>query len=696
MPTSPAAEDRRLPTVVHTIPGRTRLRLPPRLTGRERLLAILAALEEEPKVTGQRFNAGARCIVVEHHPALTPGRLRRLIAGAQPGKEPTPVRRPARSRSRSVLALAAGGALALVGQPVAAPLIALGAAPIFERAVRRLRDNRSVGVDALDAAAFTLTVAGGQLLTAALMAGLVETGEWMRDLTAARTRRALGELMVHADATTWKLAGSRRVRVPVGRIGPGDVVLLGAGDRVPVDGRVVAGTATLDERLLSGESIPVLRTVGDQAFAMTTVAEGELRLRASGAATDSRAGRIMTFLEQAPIGETRMADHARRLADRFVLPVMGLSAGTYLLSGSVSRAASILIFDLATGIRVAAPTTMLAALIGAAREGILIKGAASIERLAQVDTVVLDKTGTLTYGRPRLVDIQSLNGVTPEELLGIAAAVDQGVNHPLAHAIVAETARAALPIPECSERTYEVGFGASATADGGRRFHVGNRAYMEAKRIAIPEPVGSLGGSSEVFVADPSQCLGAIYFVDEPRETARQVVARLGELGVDRLVLLTGDTQATAEDIALRLGIREWRARVAPEEKAEIVRRLKEEGRTVAVVGDGINDSLAFALADVPIAMGEGAEVARATANVVLLEDRLELLPMAIERSKKALKILNQNLAVIGVPNALGLGGALLAPMNPAVAALLSNGSTVAAAGNGLRPLLSRRPRGSD
>jgi cation-transporting P-type ATPase C len=679
---------RRLPDVAHQAPGRVRLvfgrgELTPR-----RQAGIRKALGALPAVSSFRLNPPARTLVVELDSlALPVARLRRVIAAAPeaPVGESGGAQRRA-SHLPTMVSIAAGGALAMAGQPLALPLLALGASPIFRRATRRLIQMRKVGVDALDAAALTLTIGSGQIVTAAVMAGLVEAGEWMRDLTAARSRRALGALMIHETATCLRIGRGGRERIRVGDVRSGDLIALGPGDRIPVDGEVVKGVATVDERLLTGEPMSVVKDAGMPVFAMTVVTDGELRIRAAGSPAQSRAGRIMTFLEQAPIGETRMADHARRVADRFVLPVMGLAAGAYLLTGSASRAASILIFDLATGIRVAAPTTMLAALIGAARDGVLIKGAAAIEHLARVDTIVFDKTGTLTIGEPQVVGVTTFNGLPARDLVAIAAAADDGVNHPLATALMAEARRLGVDPPRRTEFRYHVGRGVEATFGRRRRFLVGNKQFMSDMRLSVPEN-GDRPAVSEVFVATPNECLGAVYFRDAPRADAASVMRDLRGLGIKRVVMLTGDTNASAARMAGDLGIAEWRARFSPRDKADFVKQLQADGHVVAMVGDGVNDSMAFALADVPIAMGEGADVARATAAVVLLENRLELLPLAVRRAREALGIMNQNFALIAAPNAAGLGGALVTSMNPAIAALLSNGSTVAAALNGLRPM---------
>ena len=654
-----------------------------------RRAGIAAALDANPEVIGHRFNPRGRSLVVEHTPSLRVDPIRKLITAAKPA-EPIQTARPGHPERhvRSLVALGAGGALAMAGQPLALPLIGIGSLAIFRRAAKRMRRGK-IGVDALDATAMTITVASGQMLTAAVIGALVEGGELLRDLTASRSRRELGALLSHEGARCWKVVDGRRMAVKVGTLRAGDHIAVASGDRIPVDALVVSGRAVIDERVLTGEPVPVTRSSGDRVFAMTVVHDGDLVIEATGTASESRAGRIMTFLERAPIGETRMADHARRIADRFVLPVMGAAAIVYALTGNATRAAAILIFDLASGIRVAAPTTMLASLIAAAREGVLIKGAAGMEKLATVDAIVFDKTGTLTMGEPAVADITTFNGLGENALLAVAAGADQGLNHPLAAALAAEATQRKLELPRRIKTDYHVGLGVDAVLEGGRRYLVGNREFLRAHGLRIPPRVNG-HGLSEVIVASGKEVLGAVVFTDEPRPEAAETMKALAARGVRRIVLLSGDTENAARRVAETLGIHEWSARMSPDQKADCVRALKKEGHRVAVVGDGVNDSVAFALADLSIAMGGGAEGARANSDVVLLEDRLSLLPVAIDRSRESLGLMNQNIALIAAPNALGMGAAIAGGMNPAVAAFLSNGSTVVAAANGLRPLLRK------
>ncbi|HLH68646.1 MAG TPA: heavy metal translocating P-type ATPase [Candidatus Dormibacteraeota bacterium] len=667
-----------------------RLRLPSILLAQERRSGIARALDEEPHVQGFRFAPACRSLIVEHDGELSTAAVIHLVLRAKPASPPAPLPRGGRRPPRRWLALGVGGALAVAGTWVAVPFLLAAAAPIFHRALVSISRHRRLNVDALDSGALLLTMLGGHLVTAAAVIGMVEGGEWMRDVTAARSRRALGELIADREAVVTKVVGAERVPVRVADLQPGDVVVLAPGDHVPVDGFVLSGEATVDERFLTGEPLPVRRSEGDRVFAMTVVVEGELQIVAGTDVQHSRAGRIVDFLERAPIGDTRMSDHVRQIGDRFVLPVLGLGAAVLAATGSPSRTASVITFDLVTGVRVSAPTTMLASLTASARDGVLIKGAAALEALARVDAIVFDKTGTLTAGRPRIVGVHSFCGLDADDLLTIAASADHSLRHPLAVALCAEAAaRGLAPVPP-RERRYQVGLGVEAQLDGGATYLVGNRLLMRRHGVRLaplPPDLDPYGDATRVWVARPPHCLGAVLMRDVQRQQARQVIDDLRARGVRHLMLLSGDGEGAARHIAESLGLDEWRARATPEGKARAVRELRRRGFRVAVIGDGINDSLAFTRADVGVAMGHGSDVASSTAQVVLIDDDLTLLPRALDRAREAVRLMRQNLAVIAAPNLLGLIVALVVPMSPAVAGVLSNGSTILAALNGLRPL---------
>lgn len=677
--------------VVHAIPCRLRLRLPPELLDERSRAGIAKAAAAHPSIRTHRFSLACRSLVIEHDGTPSVAALRRLVETAEPADlGQAAEEQPGSTHPAKWAALGLAGALALGGSPLAAPVVLAAGLPIFRRAVRSLLDERRVSVDVLDSIALSFSIAGGHLLTASVVTAMIEGGEWMRDVTASRSRRALGELIADRNAPVRKMVGGERESVHISELRPGDVIALTPGERIPVDGVVRAGLATVDERFLTGEPLPPRRSEGDRVYAMTVVSEGELEVVAGTDIEHSRAGRIVSFLEQASIGDTRMSDHARRIGDRFVPPTLAVGGAVLAATGNPSRAASVITFDLVTGIRVSAPATMLAALTAAARDGILVKGAAVLEQLAQVDAIVFDKTGTLTAGEPRVVKVHSFGEVEPDELLAIAASADHSFGHPLAVALCAEADAHGIATAHPLERSYEVGFGVEARLDGRGSYLVGNRLLLERHGVRpapLPGYLEEFADASQVWIAQPPDCLGLVLMRDVQRAEARQAVSDLRARGVRRLVLLSGDRDSPARRIAETLGFDEWRARVTPEGKADAVRCLKEEGLRVAVVGDGINDSLALTAADVAVAMGKGSDIASSTAQVVLIDDDLTLLVRSLDRAREAVRLMRQNLWLIGIPNLFGLIAALLVPMSPAVAGVLSNGSTIIAASNGLRPL---------
>jgi Cu2+-exporting ATPase len=650
---------------------------------------ISGTLGRQRNLLGHRFSPASRSLVIEHDGALSAAEICALVQEAEPAAQPPPAE-TARRPAGQWLTLGAGGALALAGSPLALPVLLAAAVPVLRRGLVSLTRDRTFNVDVLDSVALGLTLVGGHMVTAAAVIGMVEGGEWMRDITAARSRRALGELIADRDAMVYRLTGGERTRVRVSELQPGDVIAVSPGDHIPVDGLVHRGTAAVDERFLTGEPLPARRTKGDRVHAMTVVAEGELEILADTDVEHSRAGRIVNFLEQAPIGDTRMSDHARRIGDRLVLPVLGLGGAVLAATGSPSRTASVITFDIASGVRVSAPITMLAALTAAARDGILIKGAGALESLAHIDAVVFDKTGTLTAGSPRVVALHPFGDLGPDQLLRIAAAADHSMRHPLAAALCAEAVARGLSAAPALERQYQVGLGVEARLADGGRYLIGSKLLMKRHSVLLPDlppELAPLADASKVWIARPPHCLGVALMRDVQRTEANQVVNALRARGVRHLMLLSGDSKGAAEHIGQSLGLDEWRARATPESKAEVVRGLKEKGYRVAVVGDGINDSMALALADVGVAMGGGSDIASSTAQVVLIDDDLMLLPRAIDEARRALDLMRQNLALISVPNLVGLALSLVFPLSPAVAGILSNGSTILAAANGLRPL---------
>jgi heavy metal translocating P-type ATPase len=574
------------------------------------------------------------------------------------------------------------------------PLMLWNAYPIALRAWRVWRRESRLNIDFLDTLAIAASLMMGNPLAGAIVVWLIKLGDWIRDLTAAGQRKAMSELLEFQTKTAWVLRDGVVTSIAAAELSIGDHVVVYPGEMIPVDGEIMEGHAMIDQKTITGEGLPVMRDKGAAVFAATVIRDGQLTVRAIRVGTATTAGQIAALVESAPIGDTRMQNHAEKLADRLVLPTLALAVGTAAVSADFNRFLSLVIVDYGTGIRVAAPTAVLASMTHAARAGIIIKSGAHMERLSQVDTVIFDKTGTLTYGAPEVIDIISYEkNITDQHLLGLAAAAETKLVHPVANALRVKAQDLGANIPYCEETKYRIGLGVEGQVNG-YYLHVGNERFMRqaninvgcalADRAALDEQ-----GYSCIYVAVDGDLAGLVPYSDRIRPESRDVIRRLHESGIENTVMLTGDNSVVARAVGRRLGLSRQFADMLPADKAEVIQQFQREGNVVAMVGDGINDSPALSFADVGIAMKHGAEVARESADVVLMEDSLWKLVKAVEISRGAVRLIHQNYAIVAGLNTLALGLALPGGLIiPEVTALISNGSAILASLNGIRPIL--------
>jgi heavy metal translocating P-type ATPase len=640
-----------------------------------------------------------------------------VAIGKLTGRELEPERQPAQSiqfsrgserfarilrfldRPKSMLWPTVSLALALAPAPIAAsalPLMVINAFPTWKRAFVVVRFERRLNVDFLDSMAILISALRRHFFTGAFIIWMIRLGDWIRDKTGARSKRAITDLLEFQTAHTWIQRRKKVVRVAVSDVHVGQTVVVYPGEIIPVDGEVSGGTAAVEQSTITGESLPVDRQIGDKVYASTVVRQGTIRIHATRVGADTTAARIVRLIEEAPVSETRIQNYAERFADKLVAPTLLLSAGLYGVTRDLNRLLSMMIIDYGTGIRVAAPTSVLAAMTHAARQGIIIKSGGHMERLARLDTIVFDKTGTLTRGVPEVLDVVSYNErrFPPRKIVGLAAAAEARLKHPVSQAILAKAQREGIRVPERSAGAdFQIGLGVEAKVNG-YHIHIGSARYFREKQIThgrsgdLVESINKRGCSTLLFAVDGT-LTGLIPYADQIRPESRDVIRTLHNRGVRDTVMLTGDSGDVASAVASRLGIGRYFYETTPSEKAEIIKRLQEGGRTVAMVGDGINDSPALAYADVGIAMKNGAEAARETADVVLMEDNLWKLIGAIDASKQAIALIGQNYAIIAALNTLAMGLAIPGGvMTPNFAALLSNGSAIAASLNAIRPIL--------
>ncbi|WP_029215125.1 heavy metal translocating P-type ATPase [Kallotenue papyrolyticum] len=572
--------------------------------------------------------------------------------------------------------------------PAAAILI--GGWPVLRAVLAAARRGRITG-HTLMSVGVLAAITVGEWTTAALIVFFMRFADWLEELTTRRSRQALQQLVALQPASARVLRDGQEVSVPVAEVRVGEIVLVRPGERIPVDGEVVDGQAPVDQAAITGESMPVEKGPGDAVFAATIAQAGFLKVRVTRPTADTTFARIVRLVEEA---ETQKAP-VQRLADRFAgayLPVVLLIAlATLLLTGRVLNAVAVLVVACACAISMATPVVVLASVAHAARRGLLIKGGMALEQLARVDTLVVDKTGTLTHGLPQVTAIHTFED-DETTVVRAAAALESRSEHPLARAITAAAAERGLRLPEPQAFVVLPGQGISGLLDG-QRWSIGNRRLMEHVEPAQAACAQALeaSGHTVIFVAREARVVGIIGVRDTARAEARAALDELRRLGIRRMIMLTGDNQRSAAALAHELGL-DYRAELLPQDKIAVVRELQADGACVLMVGDGINDAPALAQADVGVAMGaHGTHIALEAADVVLLRDDWRLLPLALRLARRARRTIWQNLGFTAAYNLVGIALAALGWLPPVWAAAAQSLPDVAIMLNSARLLRAQR-----
>src|SRR5881275_27071 len=545
---------------------------------------------------------------------------------------------------------------------------------------------------------------------AAMLTAFSLLGHWLEMRSRFATGRAVEALLNLAPPTARRVRDGREEDVPLDAVALGDILAVRPGDTVPVDGVVTEGSSYVDESMLTGEPIPVAKRPGDEVVGGTRNQQGAFRFRATKVGADTALARIVAMVREAQSSKAP----AQRLADLAgkYLVIVALAAGVITfaawlvfghqgLSFALSAAVAAIVIACPDALALATPTAITVGVGRAARAGVLFRNATVLEAAATVDTVVFDKTGTLTEGRPSVTDVIPAMGVEEAEILRLAAAADAQSEHPLATAVVAAAKQRALVVDPPSRFEAVPGHGVQATVSG-RTVLVGNRKLLERSGVTpgLEREAEGLRAEAKtaLYMAADGRTLGLIAVADRIRPTAKGAVATLHGLGI-RVLLLTGDSRATAETVARTLGIDDVRAEVLPGDKAAEVRRLEEQGRPVAMVGDGVNDAPALAAATVGIAIGAGTDVAIETAGIILMKDDPADVPVALVLARRVRRKIKQNLFWAATYNlmAIPLAAGVLYPslgilLKPAWAALAMSASTVTVTVNAL---LLPQPQGA-
>lgn len=554
--------------------------------------------------------------------------------------------------------------------------------PFVRRGLRCLL-RRRIKVELLDALSISISACRRDFGTAGMVMFLLEVGELLEEWTRKKSVADLARCMSLNVDRVWLRTAQGEVLVPVSQIQPGDAVVVRAGGIVPVDGLVLEGEVTVNQASLTGESIPVPKHPGGAVYAGTVVEEGECVLEVKQASGQSRYDQIVHMIEQSEQMKSEAESKAANLADKLVPYTFIGSLLSFVLTRNVARALSVLMVDFSCALKLAMPLAVLSAMREAGRAHITVKGGKFLEAVAAADTIVFDKTGTLTHACPRVAQVVPFGGKEEAEMLRLAACLEEHFPHSMANAVVEEAKRRGLRHEEYHSKVeYLVAHGIASTVDG-ERVLIGSAHFVfEDERCVIPE------GEQERFDALPPEYshlylavggqLAAVICISDPlREEAKEVLSTLRALGVTNTVMLTGDSYRTAAAIAAQVGVDDFRAGVLPADKAEYVARLRREGHTVLMVGDGINDSPALSEADAGIAISDGAAIAREIADITIAADSLwELVELRQIAMALMARIHSNYRFVIGFNGALiALGVAGVLP--PATSATLHNLSTL-------------------
>src|SRR5580692_3050497 len=571
---------------------------------------------------------------------------------------------------------------------IAAALV--GGYPIFKEAFENIVE-RKMTMELSMTIALLAALAIGEFFTALVIIAFVLAAEVLEGLTVGRGRRAIQSLLDFLPRTASVRRNGQVIEVASDQVQVGDTVIVKPGWHIPVDGIVVGGRSFVEQAAITGEAMPVEKMQGDAVYAGTINQSGALEVGAQKLGRDTTFGKIIEAVERAEKSRAPIQKTADRLAGYLVYFALGAAVLTFIITRNVRSTISVVIVAGACGIAAGTPLAILGAIGRAARKGAIIKGGLYLEALAEVDTVLLDKTGTLTFGTPQIRNVVPADGFTERQIIAAAAIAERKSEHPLAKAIIARAGELAIPIVEPDQFAYTPGKGVSADYQG-EEIIVGNRALLTERGVTIlPVNGHGIGGVSEAYVARGGQLLGTIRIADVLRPEAKSAVAAMREMGL-KTVLLSGDSQGVTTLVGQSLGVDDAVGGLLPDQKAKWVSELRAKNRKVAMVGDGINDAPALVEANVGIAMGSGTDVARESADVILIGSDLSKLVQTLRIARRCRGIIMQNFVGTLVVDSIGVGMAAFGLLNPLLAAFIHVTSELAFILNSTRLL----PRSSE
>ncbi len=539
--------------------------------------------------------------------------------------------------------------------------------PVFRNVIRATLKKQVISHTLMTLGVLAALIVG-QWATAVVVVFFMRVGDYAERFTTERSRKAVKDLTALAPQTARIERDGNEKEVPIGEVKIGETVIVRPGEKIPVDGEVLIGQATVDQAAITGESMPVEVGPGAKVFAATFARLGSLRIRVSHVGADTTFGRVIRLVEEAEAHRATV----QRIADKFsayYLPVVaGIAILTFLLRRDPLATAAVLVVACSCSFALATPIAMLASVGAAAKRGILIKGGKYLEALDRADVMLIDKTGTLTLGRPQVTDVVALNGQSKDDILTLAASVERYSEHPLAEAVRAEARSHALPFKEIQEFEAIPGLGVRARVDGCLVTVGSYRLLANAPSIPVISELESQG-KTILVMSNGDTPIGVVAAADTLRHEVPAALAAVRELGISEIELMTGDNERIASTLARLLGVR-YRANLLPEDKIAIVKAYQAQRHTVIMVGDGVNDAPALAQADIGIAMGAaGSDIAIEAAHVALMREDWLLVPEVLRIARRTLRVVKMNIAFTAVYNVIGLTLAALGILPPILAA---------------------------
>lgn len=562
--------------------------------------------------------------------------------------------------------------LEVIPLPVLLAAMAFGLYSLVKTAATDLVKERKIGTEIFITIAVIVSVLGKEYLAGSVVLMIILIAEYIARASGERARASIKELIGSVPKTAIVKKDGKEQTVQIDDLRIGDIVLVKAGEKIPVDGKVTGGSGSVNQAPITGESVPQEKITGSGVFAGTIVELGAIDIQMTKAGKDTVFSRIITLVEEAEAEQAPIEKLTDKVAS-WLIPVVFIFVGAvYFYTRDIRLVIALLIFTSPAELGLATPLVTIAAIARAAREGILIKGGLFLEELAKVTTIVFDKTGTLSVGRPTVNHVEIIDKSFDENyLVQMAAAVDRRSSHPLAKAILSYADKLKLSYPEPENFEVIKGRGVSAYVDG-KAVLFGNKSFMAERKVPVLTTSENLTDTA-IYLSVDNKLAGVFFISDAIREGAKEMIEGLRKSGVTNILMLTGDNPETAKHVSEQVGITDFRADLLPEDKIKIVRELQSKGAKVAMVGDGINDAPALVQANIGIAMGAmGTEAAMEAADIVLMQDKLEKIARVRAISKRAFRTIKENIIVgVGVVHVIGITLVLLKILGPVEAAAI-------------------------